>query len=132
MSVLDRFNIPELRPLIIYAFLIGSISYSIYQSSPQFGMKKIQGRIAAQTCIGNYPPYGCRLEIEFSEKDGVVKQQTFTGSFPKKFDTFEEISVWIDPKDANNSTVQNSWSSDGLILAFILLFVLFLYHTLRN
>jgi hypothetical protein len=132
MSVLDRLNVPELRPLIIYGFLIGSIAYSLYQSAPQLGMKKVQGRVSTQTCIGNYPPYGCRLEVEFVEADGVVKQKTFTGSFPKKFDTFEEISVWVDPKDSNNSTVQNGWSSEGLILSAILLLVLFLYHTLRK
>lgn len=131
-NVFDRFSIPDVRPLIIYALLLGSISYSLYQSAPQFGMKQLKGRISNQTCIGNTAPFGCRLEVEYSDDTGVLHQRTFTGSFSKKFDTFEEIDVWADPRDPNNSTVQNGWSSEGLILCAILLFILFVYHALRR
>jgi hypothetical protein len=130
-TALERIVVPDLRPLIIYALLVSSISYVIYQSAPQFGMKRMKGRIATQTCVGNTAPFGCRLEVEFYDNN-TVHQKTFTGSFPKKFDTFEEIEVWVDPKDPNNSTVQNSWSGEGLILAILLIFVLFMYHTLRK
>jgi hypothetical protein len=131
MSVFGRFEGPDLRPLIVYTFLLGSISYCLYQSSPQFGMKRIRGKIASQTCVGNTAPFGCRLEVEYYDNN-TVYQRTYTGSFPKMFDTFQDVDIYVDPKDPNNSTIQNEWSRDGLILCFILVFLLFMYHTLRK
>lgn len=131
MSALDRFRVPDLRPLVVYAFLIGSICYCLYQSAPQFGMKRIKGRVAAQTCVGNTAPFGCRLEVEFSENN-TVQQRTFTGAFKAPFSTFQEVDVYLDPKDVNNCSLENSWSSEGLVLSGILLFLLWLYHTLRK
>lgn len=131
MSVLNQFNIPDLRPLIIYGFLLCSISYVLYQSSPQFGLQKIKGVIYNQTCVGSTSPFGCRLEVEYTQNN-VVQQRTFTGSFPKRFDTFQEIDVWVDPKDPNNSTVQHGWSTEGIIFAGILLVILIVYNRLRK
>ena len=131
MQVFERVKIPELRPLIIYTLLIGSISYCMYQSAPQFGLQKLRGRISNATCIGNTAPFGCRLEVEYSHNN-IIQQRTFVGSFNRKFDMFEEIDVWEDPADANNSTIQHGWSRDGIVLSVILLFLLFMYHTLRG
>lgn len=131
MSALDRVNIPDLRPLIIYASLIGGICYCLYQSAPQFGMKRIKGRVAAQTCVGNTPPYGCNLEVEYSTNN-TVQQRTFTGSFNQPFSTFQDVDVYIDEKDINNCTLENSWSTEGLIFSVLLAFLLWLYHTLRK
>jgi hypothetical protein len=128
---LDQFNIPDLRPLIIYGFLLSSLSYVVYQSAPRFGLKKMKGVIYNQTCVGSTSPFGCRLEVEYTENN-VVQQRTFTGSFPTRFNTFDEIDVWVDPHDPNNSTVQYGWSKEGIFFAGILLLILVLYHRFRK
>jgi hypothetical protein len=94
-------------------------------------MRKVRGRISTATCIGNTAPFGCRLEVEYSNNN-VIQKRTFVGSFNNKFDMFEEIDVWEDPSDPNNCTLQNGWSREGVVLSVILLFVLFMYHTLRG
>lgn len=126
----DQIILPNLGPMLVYGFLFFTIGYTLYQSAPRFGMKKIKGVVSSQICTGNAPPYGCKVEVEI-QQNGEPRKVSFTGSFNKMYDTFQEVEIWSNPEDNNDFVLERHWSGDGLALCMLLILVLFLYSIYR-
>lgn len=130
IQTFDKISTPNLGPLLIYGFLFFCIGYTIYQSAPRYGMNKIKGIVTSQVCTGNSPPYGCKVDIEI-QQNGQPRTVSFTGSFQKMYDTFQEVEFWSNPEDNNDFMLERSWSRDGLTMINILVVLLFVYTFYR-
>lgn len=130
IQTFDKITTPNLGPLLIYGFLFFSIGYTIYHSAPRYGMKKIKGIITSQVCTGNSAPYGCKVDIEI-QQNNQPRAISFTGSFQKMYDTFQEVEFWSNPDDTNDFMLERSWSKDGLTMINILVVLLLVYSIYR-
>jgi hypothetical protein len=61
--------------------------------------------VATSTCYGNQAPYGCSVEVEYYYK-GALSKASFTGSYDRKYMSFDSVDMWINPKNASDVTLE--------------------------
>jgi Protein of unknown function (DUF3592) len=116
----------EARPYLLVPLLLAGIVYTAYWSAPQFGLQHVTGKIASSTCFGNQAPYGCSVEVEYYY-DKAATKASFTGSYQRKYETFDTIDLWVNPKDPTQVLLEVGWSRSGLFLCGIFAFALLIY-----